>query len=492
MSESTAAIEARRAREARIEREDVAMFLAACFACTGQAEYYADRGQQAVSIAFLHEYVRVNYRRLYARSLAAGINDFSRGMVVQGLLAAGAPLAAADRAEEGALIEATLADLPPPRVYRLFRRLQIARVNNRRTRTSIKRYLSRRDLAFDALKYRPGLRSAARHGHGALPGEIGPFLFERPAVPSKWETPLLETWRVAHFSKRALFELPMTVAEGLLSKHRLSRKRFLEGIQAQMTESERLRVEASARREGAKLARADLSRMGLTRLVLYTLARPPEERAGCAEAIATAAGRVAALLPRLGAVSAVLDRSRSAAGSKEKVRRPLAVTLAVHAVLRAVAERDGTPYRARWTVPPSEGDGAVPLQITPRGQTDLASPLIGALADEPDLVLIISDGYENTGSGSADEVVRVARARLGSSAPVLHLSPVFDPERYAPRSLGPHITTVGIRTAADVPVALRLARFVDGSGDLATLEGWLGARAEAFIARHRRRMERRR
>lgn len=463
----------------RVEREDIALFLGACVACTGQREYYASRGDQAVSIAFLHDYVRGNYRRLYARSLAAGINDFSRAQVVFELLRAGAPAAAEDRAEEGALIEATLAELPPPRVYRLFESLQTARSNNRRTRATMRRYLARRGLAFDVLKYRDGVRAAARHTHLGL-GEAGDFLFgvTRPT----WSEPLLETWRRAHFSRQALFELPMTVAEGLAAKLGVSRKVFLEGIEGRMTAGERLRLERNAAEAGAELAAVDLARMGPTRLALYLLAMPVGERMAHRAAWDAAAERAARRVVLPGPVAAVFDRSRSASGSAEKRRRPLAVAMAVDGMLRAAAARAGVSYAAHWTTALDDT-----LAATARGQTDLGAPLVAALAAGPALVVIVSDGYENVGPGSAAEVARLARERLGSRAAIVHLNPVFDPETYMPRPLGGPIATVGIRDGEDLSMALTMARFVDGSASIRELEAHLAERAAALIARDARR-----
>src|SRR5512141_2366530 len=106
----------RRAPVERIEREDLVMFVNACFACTGQAEFYGASGEQAVAIDFLHRYILGNYRRLYGRTLAAGINHFNRGLILVNLLAEGArDLSPEARIEEGRLIAAALRDLPPQR-----------------------------------------------------------------------------------------------------------------------------------------------------------------------------------------------------------------------------------------------------------------------------------------------------------------------------------------------------------------------------------------
>src|SRR5690606_9475849 len=106
----------------------------------------------------------------------------------------------------------------------------------------------------------------------------------------------------------------------------------------------------------------------------------------------------------LGRVACVLDRSYSTAGSPDKPRRSLAIALGVDALLRAAASE----YMSFWT-PAIEGD---PLLAGPRGATDLAGPLLDALATRPDLVVVVSDGFDNDPTGGAGEVCRVFRARL--------------------------------------------------------------------------------
>ena len=96
----------------KLERDDLVTFINACNACTRQAEFYSDDKGQGVSIEFLHEYILGNYRRLYARTLVAGINQFNKGLIVAHLLAAGAPEDPAQRAEEGALISVRVNHTP--------------------------------------------------------------------------------------------------------------------------------------------------------------------------------------------------------------------------------------------------------------------------------------------------------------------------------------------------------------------------------------------
>lgn len=465
----------------RVAREDLVMFINASFACSGQREFYSDASGQSVSIEFLHHYILGNYRRLYVRTLAAGVNHFNQSQIVFNVLATGADTQPQDRAEENALITAALAKLPPQRVYRLFDSLRARRVNNRRTRAVMRAYIAgRRDIAFDAIKYRQRLRVAASHAHLALPGEIGAFLF-RGWRQRTFSTELLETFRQAHFSKAALYRLPYSVAEGFAAKHGVPRGEFLAGIAEQMTSNEKLRMQRASARSGVALD-IDLARAPLTRLAIYVAALTASERAERAaelhQALTEAAKRAARKSQRqLGRVVAVLDRSYSSSGTSEKRRRPLAVAIAASYLLRQAA----TEYRALWTPALDQADD---LHATAAGQTDLAGPLIDALKWRPDLIVMVSDGYENSPPGAACQVVRAYQRLIPGAREVsiVHLNPVFDAEHYAPKTLGAEVPTVGLRDAEDVFTMIGFARFADGKLPLSELEGYLEARVGQFLS----------
>ncbi|GHG90660.1 hypothetical protein [Comamonas sp. JC664] len=470
--------------EARVEqvaREDLVMFVNACFSCTGQREFYGDARGQSVSIEFLHQYILGNYRRLYARTLAAGINHFNQAQILLNLLASGSPVEARDKAEEGALIAAALRALPPQRAFRVLESLRSRRINNRRARAVARDYVKGRgNLAFDAVKYRAKLRAAVSHGHLKLEGELGPFLFHgwKKRV---FTQPLLESFRRAHYAQEALYELPYTVAEGLAVKHGIPRDVFLQRIEPRLTAAERLRLQESSARERGTPPPVELGRASLTKLALYVLALPLESRRArqpeLQAALEQAAARVLRKSPsRLGRVAAILDNSYSSSGSWEKRRRPLGVALATHYLLSSAARE----YRAWWTGPVEDA-----LLVSARGQTDIATPLLDALAWGADLVVIVSDGYDNDPPNAVAELTRVFRAKLDPRrrTALVHVNPVFDSEGYAPRSFGTAVPTVGVRDAEDVPTVLGFARFAEGAASLSELEAYLAARVEALLAR---------
>jgi len=443
----------------RIAREDIVVFINACLSCSGQREFYEDGYGQRVSNEFLHEYILVNYRLLYARTLATGINHFSRAQIILKLLATGVKTAPQHRVEEGELILAALKSLPPQRAWDVLQQLRRRRINNRRSRAVAREYLrARRDISFDSVKYKHKVRAAAAHAHLPLEPEVGRFLFaDWKKLP--YTTELFELYRQAHFSAQAMYKLPFTVAEGLARKHKIDRAVFLENIQEQMTIGEKLRFQKTAEREEVRM-NVDLRRIPLTKLALYVLSLPLSERREKRDtlnsALMSAASRTLRRFQiKLGRTAAVLDCSYSSSGSSEKRRRPLGVALAAHYLLQAAARE----YKGFWTYP--FGDA---LLVHPRGQTNLAVPLLDAIEWGAETIVINSDGWENDPPGAAQEVIRVFRNRLDKDHKVslVQCNPVFDADSYSLRLISPLIPTVGVRDAEDLPTSLGFARFAEG------------------------------
>jgi hypothetical protein len=437
-------------RRAQVRREDLFTFVSAAAACTGQREFYSDARGQTVSLAFLHQYMLGTERRLYAGALALSLNHFNQLLVIENLLSA--PRGAGPW--EGRLIAAALRRLPPQRVYRLLERLRKRRINNRRTRAVIRDYLAgRADLVHDAVKYRRRVRIAARHAHVSLPGETGRFLFALRSTPY-FSAPMFRAFRRAHYDRSALSELPYTVAVGLAARRKMNREALLSVARPRLTREEALRLQV------AEAEPLELGSVPLTRLASYILALPVARRLARSdelrEALARSAGRAArdgrSRLPR---VAAVLDRSWSSSGSREKHLRPLAVSLATSALLAAAS----TEYRAFWTASIEDE-----LLVTPHGQTDLVTPTLAALAWQPSILVLVSDGYENDPAGGFAELVRMHDRYLDPEGRLawVHFNPVFDPDSFVPRPVSPLVPTVGLRDAADIPPLLSFIRALVG------------------------------
>ncbi|MDK0519104.1 hypothetical protein [Streptomyces sp. ML-6] len=495
-----------------VAAEDVLLFVNAAITATGQREFRSTAYQQQLSLDFLHEYVRVNYRRLYACALALDINDHNAARIVHGLLEHAGDATPGEKRTEGRLIAARLAKLPPQRVYRLFRALRAAGVNNRRTRAIMRDWLAARpDLAHDAVKYRSGLKTAARHAHLPLDGtgeqkraeepkeagapkrtgepegaaEVGDFLF-RPGLRTHYRHQLLDAWRRAHYEQRAVEELPFTVAEGFAARHGMKREAFLERAAPRMTRLERLRTQRQRTDAiGLLPADVDLTVMPLTRLALYVLSLHFDERrirrADLTRALRSAARRAAG--PHAGSwgrVAAVLDDSYSSYGSGEKRRRPLAVALACHHLLEALAAPGG--YTPLWTSGRTDA-----LLVGPWGATPLGTRVLDALELGPDRLIIVSDGWDNAPPGLAGEVLRVWRTRLDPDrrTEVVHVNPVYDADGFDVRRLAPSVPTAGIRDAEDLPTLVEIAQFAEGRTGPAALYAYLDRQVARFVAEDR-------
>lgn len=397
--------------------------------------------------------------------------------------------------EEGALIAATLHGLPTHRAYKALAAVAAAGVHNGRARAIAREFLAtRRDLPFEVVKYRRLVRPVARHFHLHLPGELSGFLFEPLSRKRRFETPILERFRAARFSANAIFDLPFTIAEGLAARRGVSREDLLERAAHTLTQHERLRLQ----RASAGALDIDLGAVPLTRLALYLLSwREPERREQLARALAGLAASARRALGRapvsFGRVAAVLDRSTSSAHSREARNRPLAVALGVDALLRA----SSAEYAGFWTGSDTPGDLAELLPtLRPGGSTNLTRPLLAALATRPDLVVIVSDGYENDLPGGAEGVARLYRRHLGNTR-FVHVNPTFDGELLQPRPLAPDgpqgsvdLPTLGLRDAEDLPTALQVLHASPPWGGSAAMETLLVDRAERLLARHRARLAR--
>jgi len=464
--------------EKEVAREDLLMFINACLSCTGQREFYDDAYGQKVSLDFLHDYILGNYRRLYCRTLAAGINHFNQIQIILKLLATGKDTQPEDREEENSLITAALHKLPSHRGWNLLLQIRQQGINNRRARAIAKRYIASRGegLEFNAVKYRSKLQAIATHNHLKLESELNDFLFRR------WEkaftTELFEQFRQGHYSAKAIYNLPFTVAEGLAAKHNIPREVFLEGIKGQMTVHEKLRLQGSSEKAGVKIAIAP-HRLPLTKLALYILSLNLDVRRERKDELHQAMqSRVRHISKQFSIkykrVSAVLDRSYSSSGSSEKRRRPLGIALAIDCLLAKSAKE----YQAFWTLPVTDS-----LLVTPKGQTNLALPLLSALKWQPDLIVIISDGWDNDPPGATAELLRVYRQKLDpqGKTSIIHLNPVFNADNYSLKYLSPLIPTVGIREAEDLPVVLEFARFAEGNGTLKELEDYLCDRVRELL-----------
>jgi hypothetical protein len=113
------------------------------------------------------------------------------------------------------------------------------------------------------------------------------------------------------------------------------------------------------------------------------------------QALDTYADRIAAEAPEFGgSVSLVLDVSASTRGYGDREFCCVSQSVALRLALQRCCKE--------LNVHQVGGVGNPPL---PEGSTDLAEALLDALSDAPDIVAIVSDGYENVHAGDLQRVV---------------------------------------------------------------------------------------
>ncbi|XRQ15039.1 hypothetical protein ACN3XK_30405 [Actinomadura welshii] len=139
-------------------------------------------------------------------------------------------------------------------------------------------------------------------------------------------------------------------------------------------------------------------------------------RGGPSEDLHAALGRyvaaAAAAFPRFeGTVALVLDASASMRGYGDREWAVLSQAAALRAVLAQVC--------ARLEVVEAGGG-----ERDPRGATDLANGVLDALGTAPDLVAVVSDGYENQFPGDLARVVATL-PRAGVTTPVVFCHALF-------------------------------------------------------------------
>ena len=261
------------------------------------------------------------------------------------------------------------------------------------------------------------------------------------------------------------------MAQGLAQRKKIPRPEFMQKIAPRMTEREKLRW------QNAGAQAFDPSRADLVELCIYYLRLPDHERLALLPRLRQ---RASQLLPSLrlppslcqARVAAVLDRSRSSYGSAQARRRPLAIALALHLVLEAGC----SCYSAHWSQPTPDL-----VQLDPLGHTALGEPLLEALAQNPDVVMVVSDARENAPSGACQAIASACTDRLPQAPLWIHFNPTFDPEDFQPMTLGPSWPVVGIRRAEDLATGFLMASFATGRSHPSQLQAFLEERAASFL-----------
>lgn len=420
------------------------------FACTGtgQATFYNAKQEQEAALARLHSAALADNRRIYALSALLPISDRSKQLILLNLLISGRQTQNADK--EWQVIQAVAQTLPFNRLLNLFAEIQQLGVNNARTRRLGKWLWHRYGDAYRAIKYRAKFRAVLRHCHipeGDNPtkAELHRWIFGKlDKAEPVLHNPLIAARLSAAKDYESLFVLPFDIARDIaVCQHQRPATEFTQEFAARgkLTRKEQLRAQATAEVE---VNYHNFSLLELLRHLYQHLA----EWENIAPVLETKANSLAAQLNLPPKVALVVDNSQSAIGAKERLYYPLAVIEAIARICLAVKNSTvqafyvGEPLNGSW--------------LKAAGGTELRKPLASAIASRPDLVIILSDGYENTSAGSIAQILNTTAVR-NSSIAFIHLNPVAAAESSGVRKLA-DIPTFGLSAPEQFPLIALLGR----------------------------------
>ncbi|MHC4940137.1 MAG: VWA domain-containing protein [Planctomycetota bacterium] len=438
--------------EARRAGRLVASYLDIAGTAMGRATYYNSRLEQEAAENAIHAELFAFDRDLYgALGTLPGVTDHTRMRVAKRLLTTPG---------DAEIVRRIAAEISPPRLLRLMAELREARANSGRVRRFILRsLLGSPKLELWSVKYRRKMRAALTHAWGVRRASILASILAKDERTSRERAMVrrgieryaadaavarecvaflfgherelkLELTQRYRDAKRDLERgrgLPAEVLEGIRGSHHASAssKRVLELSKGSMSSLQRMRVQRQAETHGVQVE-FDPRRMDAVRLYVYAFERGVSEP--IEQALDLKAQAIASKLPaRIAHAGILLDASASMAGSHEQALRPMAATLAVRDLLQAAAEKSSV------VICGGVEDGRL---VRPEGATSLARGLVELLRLEPDVVFVLTDGYENAPAGRLGETLDIVRA-LGVETPVFQMSPVFGAEAGGVRGLAP-------------------------------------------------------
>lgn len=430
-------------------------FLTVACASTGQATFYNTRQDQQKLLADTHAALLQQDRRIYALSGALPITDKSRQLILENLLQTGAHCT--DSVLESHVIQMVADDMQFNRILNLFVELREKKVNNARTRRFGALIWAMVD-EYRAIKYRSKIRTVLRHCHipeGTDPAraELHNWIFGantkrgRPELTPNHikHNPKLKSRLLASTVYDELFALPLDIARDIaVNEHKKDATEFerefvgrtSSGGKGKATRKETMRV-----RKHASDTVIDFEKFTIFDLLMHGY-RQPADKAAVNEVIERKAKAIAEQLNLPDKVALVIDNSTSALGSADRQFQPLAMMGAIVAVCKQATDVEC------FYVGPTPTD----CFMDANGDTNLRLPFARALQSRPDLVMVLSDGYENVRAGSISQIMNTT-AFQQSGIVVMHLNPIAAIEGTAKtRNLSDRIMSFAIASPDQLPM----------------------------------------
>jgi hypothetical protein len=260
-----------------------------------------------------------------------------------------------------------------------------------------------------------------------------------------WNVPFTRPEYVQRFEARSdaskIPGLPLPVALGLSSMHKDFDKGTIYGskeTQKTMSAKQKVRVQKAAEKTGAKVE-MDLASQTTSTIIRYGYERgfDPEVTSAIAKRIKSEAKKTPM---RFGTSAVVVDTSASSFGSGQRKYFPIASGLSVALFVKEVSDSCQIFYT-------TETAAKFPK---PSGDSDLSSAVVKALMTNPEILFLVSDGYENVSAGTLDSVLRAVR-KIGIKIPIVHLNPVFASESSGVRKVSDLCFTASISGSESLP-----------------------------------------
>lgn len=467
-------------------------FLDTATTATGKATYYNSSAEQEAAIKNVHDVLFAVDRGIYTLALLLpGVMDKAKQEGLVRLLSAvrqGDSLVGVEQ-ENGAILH-LVTELPPQRKLNLFLELKKERVNNARTRKLILRtLLTGSRLELWAVKYRQKMRKALEHAWGKRTTSILAAILKKEQRTErekrivrenilrylndsdmKKELIVLECVgfilgneerlkvklpRAFVEAKRELckgVKLPFEILEGIRSRYhpKVESAQVLAMTRENLTDTQKIRLQAKAARDSVEVT---FDPMQHDAVQLYVYAYKQGMTGEIKAALAEKAKKTAEGLPFvIGRAAVLIDASGSMRGSEERFMHPIAVSLALRDTLEAagvdvVTCCSGNAQADRFGL------------VHPGGDTSLAMELVNLLEKNPEVIFILSDGYENTPAGRVDEVLRTAE-NIGFSTPVIQISPVMSARSMAVKALSDKIAVLPVQKPEGLGLGMLRALFM--------------------------------
>jgi len=476
-------------RERTESHELLSYFLDTTATGTDRSTFYNTKLQQEQTVADIHKSVLNFDRDLYALMVAFGsLNEYNRLLLTRNLLfntgyvvgQGGSKLFSRYSESKGSAIRHGLTDrekdwieveneiilskvwnnVSIPRLFKEIAKWRVEKLNNTRSKRLILRFLlGHKNFAEWALRYRPNLRRVLSHAWGdartirlrkiiaeyLTTGKIAVFkdtreftscfqkyvdsvnlrkyceavLFTFGDYTVQFGDPLFVKYLKAINDPEELPGLPFDIAIGLrnvkFKDFPTARIKGSTATQDQMSKKQAVRLQKSGQRDNVEIKK-DLSALSLVDIIKYgyEMSFGPDVKDAIRKRVAKEAARC---MFRPKKVEVVVDTSKSMFGKEDRKLHPIAVAMSIALLMGEVAESCHVIFTGETT-------RSFPI---PEGDTDLARAILDAYKNKPEVVLLISDGYENVSAGTVDTLMRGLK-KIGITTPLIQMNPVLATE----------------------------------------------------------------